>query len=1391
MKPQRLRQTWRARAALFTLLLLGTALLSHSTANAASTLTIAPITWNVIGLDSNSPTSGPYRFPVGARVCSSVATTNVAVNLVWDSSNSNIDFRPGSQTSITIGSIAAGSCSDAYFEVQVNQVAGAYDTTRRYHITATDASGTVSTPTPRELYIEHLISQNRNGITDIKLNGTSIPAGGTMTLMVGGTYSIELDGFTATQGYNQLESFINFPNTIFQILSVSTTYSADSNTTNVPNPSSQLYANACIWDTDPGSPTYRSCIGGDDKAGGTVVVTYSVKIIGGAGTSQTLNTLLYDFSGSSFHYNADLAAGARIASIVSPSSVTIQKAFTPKAIAPGGTSTMTFKLTNPTTQSFTGVNFADSLPSGLVVSGTPGVTYSGCGAGAFSPALTGSETSISFVNGTLSANSICTITVNVTAASAGTYSNTSGDLFINTSIDTGNTGSDTLTASSAPACTPNQTLVHWIVPSTATNPPDLSGGLPTTQGANVSAAVASSFPSGKSGINTTTGSNDSYSWDTYGYKNGGGYVQFAIDTRHYSGVSMTLYSKRDSNGPTDLSVYFDNGGGLTLKATLNASSTPPYDTTWRSYTLDFTGNTSTTGTTTFRISGTGALNDNSGADAYFDDITFTGCSIPAPAPTITKSFLPTSIAEGSTSTLTFTLDNTAAGNQALTGVAFTDVLPAGLSVADSTSSQCGGSNNLTTTAATRTIALTGGSLAAGASCTFNVTVTGTTEGQYNNVTGFISSAQSGTSTNYATASLTVIAPPVLAKSFSPTSIFTGNTSTLSFTVTNPNISSSLSGIGFTDTLPAGLTVATGGPTAPCGVGSSLTTIAPNTVSFSVGSLAANSSCTFSVTVTGVSAGTWNNTTTAITSTQGGNGNTASASLVVNDQTAAIDLTKQVSTAGTNPWTSFIGVAVGGNVYYKFKVYNSGELPFTALSVSDPTLAGKSVDPATCNWTASLPLAPGDTAYCVKGPISATTGLNANTATAQGTYASGTKTSSPSTASYGTTGLTIAKSVAESSFSTAGDTLHYSYVVTNSGSASLIGPVTVTDDKATANCPAVSTVGNLDNWLNPGESITCTATYTVTAGDVTVGNVTNSAYATADGVTSNTDSKAVQLQNTPTDTPTNTPTVTDTPTGTPTDTPTNTPTNTSTNTPTDTPTDTPTNTPTNTSTNTPTNTPTNTSTNTPTDTPTNTSTNTPTSTPTNTPTGTPTNTPTSTPTNPPTGRADLQLIKTGVIGTGGIKITFMLRVTNLGPDAAANVVLRDPLPREVQYVSSVWIKGKITGACVLTGKLVTCNLGTLARVQTATVTVRTTLVQPVQVFKNIANVTSAARDPVLRNNTSGVLIQLGQPPGHQITPLQASDTNGGTESSDSGSGMSAGNPVWDLLAWLWDGLGEGK
>ena len=53
----------------FILSLFFSAALFVSAATAAPVLEIRPISWNIIGLDSNSPASGPYRFPIGARVC--------------------------------------------------------------------------------------------------------------------------------------------------------------------------------------------------------------------------------------------------------------------------------------------------------------------------------------------------------------------------------------------------------------------------------------------------------------------------------------------------------------------------------------------------------------------------------------------------------------------------------------------------------------------------------------------------------------------------------------------------------------------------------------------------------------------------------------------------------------------------------------------------------------------------------------------------------------------------------------------------------------------------------------------------------------------------------------------------------------------------------------------------------------------------------------------------------------------------------------------------------------------------------------------------------------------------------------------------------------------------
>ena len=120
-------------------------------------------------------------------------------------------------------------------------------------------------------------------------------------------------------------------------------------------------------------------------------------------------------------------------------------------------------------------------------------------------------------------------------------------------------------------------------------------------------------------------------------------------------------------------------------------------------------------------------------------------------PTISDAFSFATIQLNADAFLTFTITNPNSATDAL-GVAFFDVLPAGLVVStpNDLTGDCGG----TATAVSNgfTISLSGGSIGAGKSCTVSVLVTGTTIGVKNNVSGPVSSTNggNGTASNVAT-----------------------------------------------------------------------------------------------------------------------------------------------------------------------------------------------------------------------------------------------------------------------------------------------------------------------------------------------------------------------------------------------------------------------------------------------------------------------------------------------------------------------------------------------------------------------------------------------------------------------------------------------------------------
>ncbi len=1014
-------------------------LLFSTSTFAATTLTVTPITWNVIGLDSNNVNVGPNRFPVGARVCNtgSAAASNVTATLVWDSSNSYINIRPGTSNSLSVPSLAAGACTDFYFEVEVTRNPAAYDTTRRYRITVTADGGatTGSTPVPRELFVERLISQSRNAVTDVQLSKdgvtyTSIPSGGTMALVVGNTYYIKLVGSTATNGYEQIENFINFPNTIFQVLSVSTTYSANSAPGRVSNPHPQPYADACLWINNPNDPNYRSCWS-TGKAGGNITVTYRVKILSMPTSPLTnperLNSLVYDFSGSSYHYNADYGVSARYVAIVDPTAATITKSFTPSTTNVGGVSrlTITIKNNNPVTVS--GYNFVDNLPANMRVANPPNATTSSCGSPTFAPAA--NATSLTFSNGTIAANGTCTIQVDVTTTTTGIFTNTTNNLFIDAQ-DTGKSATAQLTVNNAPAPpapTCGLVLARWTMDAgQGTSVPPAYSFI----GTGVSSATASYTGTGTSRINTSFG-NPVNAWGVYGgwaanntgYPNGGAapYFNFTLDTSKYTNVQIAFDYKVDGNWANKANNYMyiyssADGGAFSHLTTRTGFDKNDGFVNTGVITAASTGSS----TTSFRVNAVGQQQGD--AELILDNITFTGCRVPD-LPTITKTFSPGTVAVNGTSTLTFTITNPN-NNAALSGISFTDVLPEGLTVASGSSSQCGGT--LTTTAP-RTISLTGGSLAASGSCNISVTVTATAAGPYQNVSGYIYSTQTYTNTTssgYAKATLTAVLPPSITKQFAPNPILANGTSTLTFRITNPNQNDTLSGVAFSDTFPTspGNMVVANPPnasTSGCGSPTFSPVAGASSISFSGGTIVGGGTCTVKVDVrVPANTGTYNNTSGNVSAIVSGvtvTGNNASDSLTVNPAFPAIGILKQVSTSPTNGWVKNLAVSAGTNIYYKFTIENLGDVPLNPVRIVDNTL---DVSSCNSNWTVPLPVAvaanENHIQACVVGPIPTVSGIYTNTATAYGTYNGSEHQSRQSSAVYDTsrpTAVTLSRFVA--------------------------------------------------------------------------------------------------------------------------------------------------------------------------------------------------------------------------------------------------------------------------------------------------------------------------------------------------------------------------------------------
>lgn len=259
--------------------------------------------------------------------------------------------------------------------------------------------------------------------------------------------------------------------------------------------------------------------------------------------------------------------------------------------------------------------------------------------------------------------------------------------------------------------------------------------------------------------------------------------------------------------------------------------------------------------------------------------------------------------------------------------------------------------------------------------------------------------------------------------------------------------------------------------------------------------ASNASCigTYSITQADIDAGTLTNTAGASGTRPGGGTVGATGTRTIAGPAENPGLTVSKTEADGSGGFG----AVGTSETYNFAVTNTGNVTLINVAINDPltgfacTIANLAPGATATSCANSTPLQASITvtqAQFDAGQISNTVGVSAQTT--KGTSVTGTDTlilSGPTR----NPAITMVKSATSGqNFTAPGQTVNYSYVVTNAGNMTLSAPVTVTDNKiATVSCPSLGT------GLAPGLSVTCTGTYSVTQADIDAGFVTNNATAT--------------------------------------------------------------------------------------------------------------------------------------------------------------------------------------------------------------------------------------------------------------------------------------------------------
>ncbi len=638
-----------------------------------------------------------------------------------------------------------------------------------------------------------------------------------------------------------------------------------------------------------------------------------------------INNIPINGASSSQGGNSQAASATLTVSTLVP--VTGVKAFSPTNLhGNGGPSRITITLTNPNGVPLTGVAFTDNLvPPGVVVAPTPNATTT-CGAGTVSAAP--GATTASLAGGTINPSSNCQVAFDVVLANP----NTPADANATNTIGAGSVTTAQGVSNSSFSATVRRQAAAQVVKSFA--PATIaSGGTSTVQ---------------------------------FEIRNYNGVPLTPIDFSDALPAGMTIAATPNATTTCTGATVTAPGGGTTIAISGGSLAAAPAGVGFASCTIrvDVTATNATAAPVGLA---------NSVPAGNFNGVNYSSSSAtltvnPLSSISATKSFATPNGAAVQTNwiTTTVTLRNTDVVPATVTS--FTDSLAtmgAGYTVAayppaTAPSTTCAG-GAVTAVAGATSFTMAGGVIPAGGQCTITVPIqiaaTAATGTRTNTIAAGAIQTSIGNNTVPVTASVAVgAAMSTATKAFNPTTVIAGSVSRLTITIGHANGAVPFTNLSFTDTLPAGHTVATP-PNLAGSCGGTVTAVGgSNTIGLAGGTLAAGAtSCSIAVDIrspVGAGASTNSIGATTITTAEGVR-NASAVNATLTRITTSVNLAKSFTPAT---------VALGGTSQMTFRIINTNPnaVALTLGAITDTLPAGMTLTAAPgavlsgCTGTVNAP-----------------------------------------------------------------------------------------------------------------------------------------------------------------------------------------------------------------------------------------------------------------------------------------------------------------------------------------------------------------------------------------------------------------------------------------------------